>query len=61
LAFEEAVSFGHNYIGTEHLLLGLLQEERGLAGEVLRNLGLSADPVRAKLRQFLAGGGAASA
>lgn len=40
LAQEEAERFRHNYIGTEHLLLGLLREEGGVAGRVLRDLGL---------------------
>ncbi len=40
LAQEEAELMQHSYIGTEHLLLGLLREERGVAGHVLRDLGL---------------------
>src|SRR5689334_2008876 len=40
LAQEEAERLRHNYIGTEHLLLGLLREEGGIAGRVLRDLGL---------------------
>ena len=40
LAQEEAERFQHNYIGTEHLLLGLMREEGGVAGRVLRDLGL---------------------
>src|SRR5262245_55035657 len=40
LAQEEAERLRHNYIGTEHLLLGLLREEGGVAGRVLRDLGL---------------------
>jgi ATP-dependent Clp protease ATP-binding subunit ClpC len=40
LAQEEAERFQHNYIGTEHLLLGLIREEGGVAGRVLRELGL---------------------
>lgn len=46
LAHEEAEKLHHNYIGTEHLLLGLIREEGGVAGRVLRELGL--DPVRVK-------------
>ena len=46
LAHEEAERLHHNYIGTEHLLLGLIREEGGVAGRVLRNLGL--DPARVK-------------
>ena len=40
LAQEEAERLRHNYIGTEHLLLGLMREEGGVAGRVLRDLGL---------------------
>lgn len=46
LAHEEAEKLHHNYIGTEHLLLGLIREEGGVAGRVLRELGL--DPARVK-------------
>ncbi|MFV1857888.1 MAG: ATP-dependent Clp protease ATP-binding subunit [Anaerolineales bacterium] len=46
LAHEEAERLHHNYIGTEHLLLGLIREEGGIAGRVLRDLGL--DPARVK-------------
>jgi ATP-dependent Clp protease ATP-binding subunit ClpC len=46
LAHEEAERLHHNYIGTEHLLLGLIREEGGVAGRVLRDLGL--DPARVK-------------
>lgn len=46
LAHEEAEKLQHNYIGTEHLLLGLIREEGGVAGRVLRELGL--DPARVK-------------
>ena len=46
LAHEEAERLHHNYLGTEHLLLGLIREEGGVAGRVLRELGL--DPARVK-------------
>ncbi len=46
LAQEEAQRFQHNYIGTEHLLLGLMREEEGIAAQVLRNLGIEVDQVR---------------
>ncbi|MBM3122451.1 MAG: NDP-hexose 4-ketoreductase, partial [Chloroflexi bacterium] len=46
LAHEEAERLHHNYIGTEHLLLGLIREEGGVAGRVLRELGL--DTARVK-------------
>lgn len=43
---EEARSLGHNYIGTEHILLGLLREGDGVAGKVLTSLGISLDAAR---------------
>jgi hypothetical protein len=45
LTVREALRLGHNYIGTEHILLGLLAEENGRGGEVLRGLGLTSDGV----------------
>ena len=39
IAQEEAVRLNHNYVGTEHLLLGLVKEENGLASKVLREVG----------------------
>ncbi|MHC4788560.1 MAG: Clp protease N-terminal domain-containing protein, partial [Planctomycetota bacterium] len=45
-AFEEAKRLGQNYIGTEHLLLGLLREEEGIAAQVLLNLGVELDEVQ---------------
>ncbi|MBA2679197.1 MAG: hypothetical protein H0U76_12465 [Ktedonobacteraceae bacterium] len=45
-AQEEAQRFQHHYIGTEHLLLGLLHEEDGVAARVLHNLGIDLDQVR---------------
>ena len=46
LAHQEAERMRHNYIGTEHLLLGLMREEGGVAGRVLRELGLEAERVQ---------------
>ena len=46
LSMEEAGNLGHNYIGTEHLLLGLLREHEGVAAQVLLNLGAEARDVR---------------
>ena len=46
LAMEEARSLGHNYIGTEHLLLGLIREGEGVASQVRMNLGLDLNRVR---------------
>ena len=40
-AMEEARNLGHNYVGTEHILLGLLREDEGVAAQVLMNLGLT--------------------
>ena len=45
-ALAEARSLGHNYVGTEHILLGLLQQEEGLAAKVLESLGVKLDDVR---------------
>jgi len=53
-AFREAVSMGHGYIGTEHLLLGLVSEERGSAGHLLRSQGASVPLVREGVWEFLA-------
>src|SRR3954464_12690443 len=46
LAQEEAQRFNHNYIGTEHLLLGMIREGEGVAAEVLANLGIELNKVR---------------
>ncbi len=53
LAAEEARALGHNYIGTEHLLLGLIREEEGVASQVLMNLGLDLETVRNKILEVL--------
>lgn len=45
-SMEEARTLGHNYIGTEHLLLGLIKEQEGVAAQVLMNLGLKLEDVR---------------
>ncbi len=45
-AQEEAQYFQHGYIGTEHLLLGLIREDDGVAAKVLRNLGVELNKVR---------------
>src|ERR687887_587345 len=49
LAQEEARTLKHNYIGTEHILLGLLREEEGLAARVLESLDITVERVRAKV------------
>ena len=46
LARDEAVGFNHNYIGTEHLLLGLIREGSGIAAVVLRDLDIALEPVQ---------------
>jgi len=46
---EEARALNHNYIGTEHILLGLLREEEGIAARVLNSLGISIEKVRAEV------------
>ncbi|MCX7806368.1 MAG: ATP-dependent Clp protease ATP-binding subunit [Planctomycetota bacterium] len=53
LAIEEARALDHNYVGTEHLLLGLLRENEGLAAQVLVNLNLKLDDVRREVMEFL--------
>ena len=53
LALEEASNLGHNYLGTEHLLLGLLRESEGIAAQVLMNLGIKLDDVREEVLEFL--------
>ena len=55
-AQQEAVALGHEYIGTEHLLLGLLHEEHGLAARVLTSLSVSVDVVRAEVARILGEG-----
>jgi len=52
-AIEEARNLGHNYVGTEHLLLGLLREHDGVAAQVLMNLGLKLEDVRAEVLNIL--------
>jgi hypothetical protein len=54
LALREALRLHHNYIGTEHLLLGLLRDRRSPAARVLHDLGVSRDEVEAWLRALLA-------
>ena len=53
LAAEEARSLGHNYIGTEHILLGLIREGEGVASQVLMNMGLDLNMVRNQIMNFL--------
>lgn len=53
LSMSEARDLGHPSIGTEHLLLGLLREEKGIAAQVLNGLGLHTADVRAEVRRVL--------
>jgi ATP-dependent Clp protease ATP-binding subunit ClpC len=53
ISFEEARRMGNNYVGTEHLLLGLLIEGEGIAAHVLEDLGASLDKVRAEIERLL--------
>jgi ATP-dependent Clp protease ATP-binding subunit ClpC len=48
-ALNEARQLGHNYIGTEHILLGLIQDDEGVAGKVLQNLGIDRQRVRTQV------------
>ncbi len=50
---EEARNLSHNYVGTEHLLLGLLREQEGVAAQVLMNLGLKLEEVREEVLNLL--------
>ena len=53
ISFEEARRMGHNYVGTEHLLLGLLIEGEGIAAHVLEDLGANLEKVRAEIERLL--------
>ena len=52
-AVEAASDLGHNYMGTEHLLLGLIKENEGIAARVLLNLGVKFEEARANIVEFL--------
>lgn len=56
LAVESAESLGHTYIGSEHMILGLLKEGSGVAAEVLTKLGISADTMESTIRQKVGNG-----
>ncbi|CAN5672147.1 ATP-dependent Clp protease ATP-binding subunit [soil metagenome] len=56
LALREALQLGHNYIGTEHILLGLVRESEGVAARVLNNLDVDPDKVRREVVRMLGGG-----
>ncbi len=55
LSLREALQLGHNYIGTEHILLGLIREGEGVAAQVLQKLGADLDRVRQTVIQILSG------
>jgi len=55
-SMEEARNLNHNYVGTEHILLGLLREQEGVAAQVLMNLGLKLDEVREEVLNLLGHG-----
>jgi ATP-dependent Clp protease ATP-binding subunit ClpC len=71
LSMDEARKLGHTYVGTEHILLGLIREGEGVAARVLNNLGVSLNKARQQVLQLLGsnetvgnnsqGGGSASA
>src|SRR5438094_3360695 len=56
LAQEEALRFNHNYIGTEHFLLGLIREDEGVAAKVLRGLGVELKEVRSRVEAVVGRG-----
>ncbi|HAM42866.1 MAG TPA: NDP-hexose 4-ketoreductase, partial [Elusimicrobia bacterium] len=53
LSVEESQMLGSDHIGTEHILLGLIREEEGMAGKILANLGLNLDSVRDTVLNFI--------
>ncbi len=59
LAQEEARLLNHNYIGTEHILLGLIHEGEGVAAKALESLGISLEAVRAQVEEIIGQGGSA--
>jgi ATP-dependent Clp protease ATP-binding subunit ClpC len=56
LSRREALQLGHNYIGTEHLLLGLVREGEGAAVQILINLGVEVGPLRQQVIALMSGG-----
>ena len=56
LAQDEARALGHNYIGTEHILLGVLREEEGVAARVLESLAITVEEVRAQVKRLVGQG-----
>ena len=56
LSLREALSLGHNYIGTEHVLLGLVRVEKGVAARILSEAGADADKVRKEVLEVVGSG-----
>jgi ATP-dependent Clp protease ATP-binding subunit ClpC len=57
LAQEEARLLNHSYIGTEHILLGLIHEGEGVAAKALESLGISLEAVRSQVEEIIGQGG----
>ena len=55
LALREALSLGHNYIGTEHILLGLVRENEGVAARILLDFDADAEKIRNEIIRMLSG------
>src|SRR5690348_929737 len=53
LAMTEARELHHDYVGVEHLLLGLLREEKGIAAQVMKSVGVTLEPARAEVLRLL--------
>ena len=60
LALREALSLGHNYIGTEHILLGLVRENEGVAARILLDFDADAEKIRNEIIRMLSGPGRAA-
>ena len=58
LSREEAIRLGHDYIGTEHLLLGIIREGEGIAVKILRNLGVDLYKIKKAIEDTVRSGGA---
>ena len=56
MAQEEAVNLNHNYIGTEHILVGLVKENEGLAGRILRELGVEPEKTIEEIEKHVSAG-----
>ena len=57
MSLREAQSLGHNYIGTEHVLLGIARENEGVAAQILLESGWDAEKIRAEVVRMLSGPG----